>query len=62
LNKVPCSLSAFAVDELAVVIIDLVHDIEWPIPNPDNNDTDGQIATLDYLINDLLLIVNISIS
>lgn len=39
-----------------------MHNIKWPISNTYNNQTNGQAATLNDLINNLLLIMDFPIS
>ena len=61
LNKVSCSFSTFTINKLTVIIINLIHDIKRSITYSDNDDTNWQWTAFNYLIDDLLFVMNLSI-
>ena len=64
LNQIPLSGVAFSISHVAVVIIELVHDLPavLALPNPNYNDTQGEFTALYEQVEHFFFVVNVAVS
>jgi hypothetical protein len=62
LHQIPRRSPAPRIHQLTIIVIQLMHDPKITIPNPHNNQAHRQRTTLNYLINDLLFVMNLPVS
>jgi hypothetical protein len=61
LHQIPRRPPAPRIHQLTIIVIQLMHNPKISTPNPHNNQAHRQRATLNYLINDLLLVMNLPV-
>ncbi len=62
LHQIPFCPSPIRIHQLTIIIIQPVHLREIPIPNPNDNQADRQLTTVNNLADNSLHIMNVPIS